>query len=109
MRIECRRLCTRPLFLCYRRFHRYAFGLIVWCLFSGRVDAWADGDGKLPSQKELVKLVLEGQRPDLAALRCDSPAEIAPLITRCWGKEPRPRAREAAEALDVLLGRVRVA
>lgn len=102
-------LCSFTPTLLLLRTRRYAFGLIVWCLFSGRVDAWADEAGRLPSRVTLIRSVSAGLRPDLSALRDDTPGELAPLIRRCWAEDApvRPRAKEVADELEALLARVR--
>ena len=88
---------------------RYAFGLLLWCLFSGRANAWADVDGRLPRPALLIGRVLAGQRPDIHALRSDTPLALVSLVQRCWAHHAgeRPRAGDVAAALDALLHQVR--
>ena len=44
-------------------------------------------------------------RPDLAALRPDTPSYVISLMRQCWAQDPsrRPSAMEVATALDALL------
>lgn len=80
----------------------YCFGLVLWCLFSGRPHAWADAEGRSPSVLDfamhIVPRTLTGERPDITALRPDTPVYIASLIQRCWGQDPdsRPTALTVA-------------
>ena len=66
----------------------YAFSLLLWCLFSGRQHAWQGADGRLPDEDTISLLVMRGDRPDLEALRADTPAGVRDLIQRCWAQEP---------------------
>lgn len=79
----------------------YAYGLLLWCLFSGRRNAWVGPTGALPTDQGLMGVlsgVLRGERPPLSALREGTPQAIVALITRCWAHDPadRPSALEVA-------------
>lgn len=56
----------------------------------------------MPQLGPLIPRVLKGERPDLAALRPDTPAAVRVLIERCWaqGAAERPTAR--AIALEIV-------
>lgn len=94
---------TVVLFYC-----RYAFGLLVWCLLSGRSNAWSDENGRLPSEEDVRRRVLEGLRPDVDAIRRDAPAQLITLLHRCWAQQPsqRPHALDVTKELDILLAKV---
>ena len=69
---------------------RYAYGLLLWCLFSGRPHAWADAEGRPPSAAAFTaithRILTLGDRPDLAAPRPDTPAGVTALMRRCWAQ-----------------------
>lgn len=69
----------------------YAYGLVLWCLFSGRRYAWEDAFGVMPDIVTIADRVREGDRPDLSALRPDTPPAITALIQRCWAHNPADR------------------
>ena len=73
----------------------YGFGLCLWAFYAGRSHAWADAAGRVPQLGPLIPRVLKGERPDLAALRADTPAAVRALIERCWAQAAaeRPTAR----------------
>jgi hypothetical protein len=78
----------------------YAYGLLLWCLFSGRQHAWMDADGSFSAEALSVCMrVTRGERPPLAALRTDTPASVVALMQRCWAQDPssRPPALAVAE------------
>jgi hypothetical protein len=78
---------------------RFAFGLLLWCLFCGRprAHAWWSRDGRPLSRVAVAATVLEGNRPDLRALHVAAPG-IAALVERCWDQKPmyRPKAEAIA-------------
>lgn len=76
----------------------YAYGAVLWCLFSGRLHAWEGADGSWPSERHIEHRVLRGVRPDMDALRSDTPLFIRVLIADCWAQQPddRPLARDVA-------------
>ena len=69
---------------------RYAYGLLLWCLFSGRPHAWADAGGRPPTAAAFTaithRILTLGDRPDLAALRPDTPPGVTALMRRCWAQ-----------------------
>jgi hypothetical protein len=79
----------------------YAFGLVLWCLFSGRKHAWMDASGGLPSTLAIALCVLKGERPDLTALRPDTPAAVTLLLERCWAQDPAARPDAIAVADEI--------
>lgn len=83
----------------------YAFALLLWCLLTGRTNAWADASGRLPNSGTLVTAVQRGERPSLALLRPDVPPAVVALMKRAWAQKPhaRPTAAEAAVALGSAL------
>lgn len=79
----------------------YAYGLVLWCLFSGRKAPFADAAGNLTISAvpvDVCRHVMGGGRPDIRALRPGTPVVVAALIQRCWARDPaaRPTAREIA-------------
>lgn len=70
--------------------------------------AWANEDGVPPRSDVLHGLVLAGQRPDLGALRRDTPAGLVSLLQQCWAQaaEDRPRASDAFQVLGEILAQV---
>lgn len=68
----------------------YAYGLLLWCLFSGRPHVWADVHGHPPSAAQWTELVTRivslRHRPDLGALRPDTPAAVMDIMQRCWAQ-----------------------
>ena len=85
--------------------YRYAYGLILWCLFSGRQNAWMDDAGKIPSPAVIILRISRGERPSVEALRPDTPSAVRALIVRCWSQSPadRPSALEVAKQTATLL------
>jgi hypothetical protein len=75
--------------------------MLLWCLFSGRVQAWEDNNGHLPNAAVLIDNVREGKRPDMNALRSDTPPGVKSLICAAWAPKPedRPNAVQAVKAL----------
>ena len=67
--------------------------------------------GRLPDLISILDSVRTGGRPDLAALRPDTPPEVTALIERCWAQDPAARptavaiAQETTEWLSVRAGR----
>ena len=59
---------------------------------------------------DVIKLVVGGMRPDLAALRGDTPRAVALLMQQCWEQDSsrRPAASDVAQTLDALLHNVTV-
>ena len=76
----------------------YAFGLCLWAFYAERTHAWADAAGKVAGRGALTLKVSRGERPDLAALRPDTPPAVCALIERCWAQaaSDRPTARAIA-------------
>lgn len=68
----------------------YAYGLLLWCLFSGRSRAWADEHGYPPSEAQwtevITRIVNLRDRPDLGALRPDTPPDVKDLMQHCWAQ-----------------------
>lgn len=80
--------------------------MVLWCLFAGRVQAWATADGHLPRQSVLFELVSRGRRPELTELRQDCPECLMHLMKLCWDADRslRPSAEYAAQVIgDALL------
>ena len=79
----------------------YAFGMCLWAFHAERTHAWADAAGKVPQLGALSVKVSRGERPDLAALRPDTPAAVRALIERCWAQAAaeRPTARAIAHEI----------
>ena len=75
---------------------RFALGMLLWCLSSGRTHALADEAGRLPAMGVLVARVLSGKRPDLAALREEVPPGLRANIERCWACDPAVRPTASA-------------
>lgn len=88
----------------------YAYGLVLWCLFSGREIPFADDAGVVRlGVVSLARHVIDGGRPDVGALRRDTPIAIRNLIECCWAHDPakRPTAFDIARELKKLLPEVR--
>ena len=78
--------------------------MLLWCLFSGRAQAWEDASGRVPGAVFIVdRVVNKGGRPDVAALRPDIPAAVITFMQRAWARMPlvRPTASEAAAVLSL--------
>ncbi|KAG9392691.1 Protein tyrosine kinase [Carpediemonas membranifera] len=82
----------------------FSFGVTMWACFSGR-EPFDDIPDAHPMQ--ILQMVAAGRRPQLDAV----PAEVAPLVQRCWQAEAdsRPTMREVAIALRHLEGEVMTA
>ena len=94
-----------PLHTLNRRRHRYAFSMILWCLLTGRHEAWIARNGEHPHDLYVVQRVQQGERPPCRNdLRRDAPAPLVQLMTHAWAQRPgdRPRALEALEVLEGL-------
>ena len=74
--------------------------MILWCLLTGRVNAWVDASGRLPVAGTLVMRILKGERPDCdaATLRSDAPPAVVALMKRAWAQKPAARPSAAAVA-----------
>ena len=85
----------------------YALGMIMWCLLTGRAQAWMDASGKVRgTQASLGLRVLRGERPECgSALRDDAPAALVSLMEQCWAQDPavRPTAAGVAASLEMLM------
>lgn len=70
-------------------------------MFAGRRNAWEDGSGQGLGSSVVIARVLSGIRPDIDALRPDTPHAIRTLIQRCWEQNPdaRPIAVVIAQKL----------
>ena len=102
----CELTCNLYVFLdslstCLSDFDRYSYGILLWCLFSGRLKAWADELDVM----EIKQLVSSGTRPDMQALREDAPKDIVELMRRCWAHDPseRPTALAIAQTTHSIL------
>lgn len=73
----------------------------MWCLFSGRRQAWEDDGGRVPEYGAIIARVLSGERPDLATLRADTPAAAVALIQRCWAHDPATRPQAVAISREI--------
>lgn len=80
----------------------YAYGLVLWCLFSGRSHPWQDAAGGniFVDVFTLGTHIKEGNRPDLTALRLDTPPTVSALIQRCWAHDPAARPTALAIACE---------
>jgi len=83
----------------------YAFALVLWCLLTGRVHAWADASGTAPGAAAVLNALRRGDRPDLGAVRPDAPPAVLALLRRAWAQRPGARitAAAAAQALEAAL------
>lgn len=83
----------------------YAFALVLWCLLTGRVYAWADASGTAPGAAAVLNAIRRGDRPDLGAVRPESPPAVLALLRRAWAQRPGARitAAAAAQALEAAL------
>ena len=80
----------------------YAFGLVLWCILSGRTHAWANSKGTIPNSVAVIADVLHGDRPDLTAVRHDAPRAAIKLMQQAWAQLPalRPSALSVAQMLE---------
>lgn len=81
----------------------YSYGLVLWCLLSGsRYPYEVETGAELPDLASIFTRVRAGHRPDLAALRPDTPCVITALIQRCWAQDPaaRPTALDITREFD---------
>lgn len=83
----------------------YAFGLVLWCLFSARLHPWEDDNSQVPDLVSILGRVRDGDRPSLASLRPDTPPAVVALMQRCWAQDPaaRPTALIIARETDAWL------
>lgn len=80
--------------------------MVLWCLLTGRSEAWAGETGLLPAVGALAIRVMTNVRPECeGALRPDAPGPAVDLMMRAWAPDPRcrPSATEAAAILAGLL------
>ena len=75
--------------------------MCLWAFYAERTHAWADAAGKVAGRGALTLKVSRGERPDLAALRPDTPPAVCALIERCWiqAAAERPTARAIAHEI----------
>ena len=75
--------------------------MCLWAFYAGRLHAWTDAAGRVPQLGALIPRVLRGERPDLAALRPDTPVAVRELVERCWAQAAakRPTARAIAHEI----------
>lgn len=69
-------------------------------MFTGRSHAWQDASGCIPDFHSVLDRVGAGYRPDLAALRPDTPSTVVALIQRCWAQDPATRPTAVAIAQE---------
>lgn len=83
----------------------YAFGLVLWCILSGRTHAWANSKGTIPNSVAVIADVLHGDRPDVTAVRHDAPRAAITLMQQAWAQLPalRPTAFAVAQMLEDVL------
>lgn len=83
----------------------FAYGLLLWHLFSGRACAWTDSRGGPQSIDTIEQRVfLTRDMPSLACLRPDTPQHVAKLMQACWSYAPRDRP-SALDCAQILSGR----
>lgn len=77
--------------------------MVLWCLLSGRIHAWADANGRVPLNvaANISERVRRGERPDCHAVRPDAPWQVVNLMKSAWSHAPaaRPSALHASRLL----------
>lgn len=89
---------------------RFAYGMTLWCLFSGRRRAWEDDAGNIPLRSEVIDRLARGDLPPLDAMRHDvlQCTNAVNVIKQCWSKEPsqRPQALTLASMTEKWINQV---